>query len=198
MRSILIAVPLAALAAFALARGGPRPSHAGTAVELDVAGLIGASDLALEGRVQGVLGAFEHAGRIDTEYLLSVERTFWGEDLPTRALRLPGGELAGRGMAVPGLPRLVPGEHVVLMLSEELPGGARVPVGLAQGKYCVVTDPTTGRKLALRGQGGLALVSPGATTPHAADGVHVVDYAELLAEIEAAVVTRRAAEARER
>lgn len=193
MRSLFIAVPLVAVAAFALPRGGRQPVHAGTAVELDVAGLVGAADLAFEGRVHAVLGASEHAGRIDTEYLLTVERTFWGEDLPTRTIRLPGGELAGRGMVVPGLPGLALGEHVVLMLSPELPGGARVPVGLAQGKYRVVTEPSTGRKLAVRSQADLELLAPGAASPRAADGAHVVEYAELLAQIEAAVTARRAA-----
>ena len=194
MRSLVFAVPLAALA-LALPGHEPGPVRAGTAVELDVAGLVGAADLAFEARVHAVLGARDHAGRIDTEYLLAVERTFWGEDLPTRTIRLPGGELDGRGMVVPGLPGLAPGEHVVLMLSAELPGGARVPVGLAQGKYRVVADPATGRKLALRGQDGLATIASGAGAACPADGLHVVDYAELLAEIEAAVVRRRAAPA---
>jgi hypothetical protein len=165
---------------------------AGTAVRLSVPDLVERSDLCVEARVTAARAILEPGRRIDTEYTLSVDRTFWGEPEASRAIRLPGGVLPdGRGMLVPGLPGLAVGDDVILFLSKTDPSGARMPIGLAQGRMLVTTD-LRGRKRLVRDQAGLELANPrsGAAVP--ADERTVLEYAATVAEIEAAAASRRA------
>ncbi len=68
-------------------------------------------------------------GLIETEYLMSVDRTLWGADLGMRTVRLPGGVLPdGRGMMIPGMPRIAVGEDVLLFLSRQTSWGMRMPM----------------------------------------------------------------------
>lgn len=78
-----------------------------------------------------------------------------GAQLLVRSL---GGEIGGQGMRVPGAPRLVDGEDVVLFLQEapKEPGVFRV-VGMSQGLYRVVEDGSDDPKL-VSGMAGVALV----------------------------------------
>jgi hypothetical protein len=165
---------------------------AGTAVRLSVPDLVERSDLCVEARVTAARAILEPGRRIDTEYTLSVDRTFWGEPQASRAIRLPGGVLAdGRGMVIPGLPGLAVGDDVILFLSKADTSGARMPIGLAQGRMLVTTD-LRGRKRVVRDQTGLDLADPrsGAAVP--ADGRALLEYAATVAEIEAAVASRHA------
>jgi hypothetical protein len=88
--------------------------------------------------------------------------------------------------------RLVPGEDVLLMLSAPAGDGMRVPVGLAQGKFQILTD-RSGQRTALRDQASLTLLDASTPASKPADGINVMSYAELLAQIEVAVVRKRAA-----
>jgi hypothetical protein len=164
----------------------------GTAVRLGVPDLVQRSDLCLEGRVTAARAILEPGKRIDTEYTISVERTFWGEAQASRAIRLPGGVLPdGRGMAIPGLPSLAVGDDVLLFLSKPDALGMRMPIGLAQGTMKVATD-RAGKKRIVRDSSGLAIAgADGKTRP--ADDAAVLEYAAVLAEIDAAVAARRAA-----
>jgi len=172
----LVALDLA-LALFLSARA----ASAGTALRLDVAGLVQASELVLEGRV---LAAEPHEaeGLLMTEYLVEVERTFKGPHEATRAVRLPGGVRAdGSGLVIPGLPGLAPGEEVLLFLGPESRAGARLPTGLAQGKF-TLERLRDGSKRLLRDSRSLELhdgegLTRGERTRHA--------YVELVAAIEA-------------
>jgi hypothetical protein len=188
------AAVVAALAALpvAVSPGGSRPVEAGTAVRMSTEELVRAADLVLEARVIALHAAASTNGRIDTAYTLAVERTFWGSHEPTRVIRIPGGVLPdGRGMLVPGLAPLALGEDVILMLSPATEGGARMPIGLAQGEFEILTD-RFGRKAAARSNADLALANgrTGALSP--AEGDSIIDYAELVAVIESAAATRRA------
>lgn len=194
MRWILASVSAALLCSFVLlAIGVDRSVQAGTAIRLDIAGLVDNADLALEGRVQRARAVLDPSGkRIDTEYTLVVTRTFLGEASSTRTIKLPGGVLPdGRGMIIPGLPSLEPGEDVILFLSHANASGMRMPVGLAQGKLRVVTDVKGERRL-VREQGDLALVDGATARP--ADASIVLDYAATIARIEAAVAAKHARE----
>lgn len=166
-------------------------SQAGTALKMDLEEVVGASGLVLEGKVLGGHSAESPEGAIYTDWEIAVDRTWWGEDQPTRTVRLPGGVLAtGKGMAVPGMPSLVPGEDVVLMLTEASENGLRVPTGLGQGKYRIVAD-AQGAKHAVRTGEHLTLAtSTGALAGK--DGLTVLDYAELVAKLEAATQAKRA------
>ena len=169
----------------------PAAVRAGTALRMDLEEAFERSDLVLEGRVTGKESHALGGGVVCTDYEISVERTFWGEDQPSRTVRLPGGVLpSGEGMLIPGLPGLVEGEDLVLLLGAPAASGLRMPTGLGQGKYRLVTEPG-GTRLAVRTAEDLVLVSEGrARQVHGRD---VVDYAELVGRIEAAAQTRAAA-----
>jgi len=181
---------LAALALFAfdlsLALYLPeREASAGTALRLDLPDLVHGSELVVEGRVLSQ-HPLEQDGLLLTESLIEVARTFKGADESYRAVRLPGGVRAdGSGLLVPGMPSLAPGEDVLLFLSAEGATGLRMPTGLAQGKLAVQRLPGGAKRLA-GDLSALALVDE--------DGAHaqrggtlVLDYAECVAAIEAAL-----------
>jgi hypothetical protein len=163
------------------------PAWAGTVVRLEIPQLLEGSDLCLEGRVIAARAVLEGRKRIDTEYTVQVSRTFWGEPQAVRVIRIPGGVLPdGRGMTVPGLPRLALGEEAILFLSRADASGMRMPVGLAQGKLRIETD-RDGRKRLISDTEGLVVLSPaGRSAPPA-----VLDYGGTSAEIEKAASRRR-------
>lgn len=150
------------------------------------------SELVVEGRVVEGASGETPEGVIYTDWTIAVERTFWGDDVPARTVRLPGGVLEdGRGMVVPGLPRLGVGEDVVLLLGAASHAGLRVPTGLGQGKYRIVTA-ADGTRTALRHAEHLTLVD-GART-RAVRGIGRLAHGELVARLEAAAQTRAASD----
>ena len=164
-----------------------REATAGTALRLDVAELVHASELVLEGRVLAAAPR-EVEGLLTTEYLLEVERTHKGEHQATRALRIPGGLRAdGSGLLIPGLPTLHAGEEVLLFLGPESRAGARLPTGLAQGKFSV-ERLADGSKRLLRDSRALELFDGEGFERGARARVA---YAELLAAITAASAAER-------
>lgn len=170
--------------------GRPLGVEAGTAVRLDIAELVDSSALIVEARVLSTY-SFEDNGRIETEYLLEVRRTFEGPDEAYRAVRLPGGVLEdGRGMMLAGMPRIAAGEEALLFLTGEGRTGVRMPVGLAQGKLELIRR-ADGRKVLTRDLSGVTLVNPASGVVVQNPGSTVMDYAEVLAEIEAALAKKR-------
>jgi hypothetical protein len=177
----------------------PRDVRAGTAVRMDVAGLVDRAELVVEARVIGSRPLLTAGGRrIETEYTLDVKRTFLGETLSAQSFRLPGGVLpasqGGRGLVIAGMPSLVEGEDVVLFLTVPSSKGLRMPVGLAQGKYRIVRD-AEGRQIATQSLDSLSLVDAHGARAAAAPGALELDA--LVREIEAAVAARREREARQ-
>lgn len=174
----------------AYAAGPIAESLAGTAVEMDLGEVVDSSGLVFEGRVVQGRSAETPQGSIYTDWQIAVDRTWWGEDEPTRTVRLPGGVLAsGKAMMIPGMPSLLPGEDVVLMLTEPSEDGTRVPTGLAQGKYRIVAD-ALGAKHAVRTGEHLTLAT--STGMFAGkDRFAVLDYADLVAQLEAATQAKR-------
>ncbi|MEM8711783.1 MAG: hypothetical protein AAGG01_12590 [Planctomycetota bacterium] len=168
-------------------------SQAGTVLRMDLDETFMRSDLVLEGTVIAGTSGESALGEIYTDWTVRVDRTFWGEDSPEeRVLRLPGGVLAdGRGTMIPGMPRLALGEDVVLFLGEESQDGMRMPVGLSQGKYRIVTA-SDGSRTAVQTGDHVTLIS--ATSTRTIDGLEMLDYADLIARIEAASQARVAQE----
>lgn len=192
MHRIILA--LAALSCIALLVR-PGDVRAGTAVRLDVSGLVDHADLVVEARVIASRTLLVASGRIETEYTLDVKRAFLGDAQLAHTIRLPGGVLpasqGGRGLLIPGMPSLGDGENVVLFLTGAGASGMRMPVGLAQGKYRIVAD-ALGRRFALQSLNALSLVdAQGAPTAAVADSV---EFDVLATQIEAAVQARRARE----
>lgn len=192
----LCAVLVALLVAATQDRG--HHPEASTALRMDLTQLVAGADLVLEGRVVSTLPLIAADGLVHTEIQLQVERTYWGEHLGVRTLRLPGGVLPdGHGTLVPGMPRLAMGQDVVLVLSPETHLGSRVVCGLAQGHYSLLRD-VRGRRLAVRWQADATLdpdAGVGLSVPSGEGAAEVLEYAELVARLERAVATRRAREA---
>jgi hypothetical protein len=158
-----------------------REAGAGTALRLDLPSLVQRSEVIVEARVLAAR-SLEVEGLLLTEHLLEVSRTFKGDDQAYRTLRLPGGVRAdGSGLLVPGVPVLAPGEEAVLFLEPEGRGGMRLLSGLAQGFLGVRRAPDGSKRL-VRDASALGLVGAGAGS----DGRALVDYADLVAAIEAA------------
>lgn len=192
MRTLLVIGGL--LTTCLLMMGIPRPGAgvaAGTAVRMDIPALAMNSGLILEGRILTSLVFGHEEGRVETEFLLEVERTFLGEDLPYRTVRIPGGTLGdGSGMLLAGMPLMMDGEEVLLFLTGEADGGVRMPVGLAQGKFRIVRRPD-GTKLLEREGLGVVLVDQGSGASSEASPVSLWDYADVVAQIEATLASRR-------
>lgn len=189
----LLALCLSLAAVPALA---PMSVDAGVAVRMDLDQLVQRAELVVSGRVLAARAVESPEGRIDTEYELTIDRTFWGEDLGQRTLRMPGGVLpSGRGLMLPGMATLAPGEEVLLLLTDEGKDGLRVPIGLAQGKFRLATTEA-GVRVAVRSQAGLELLredpAPGAPAVQPAPETEVIEYAELAARLETAVARKRA------
>ena len=188
MRSALTILALAGLSLLLLRPLLREPAvRAGTAVRMEVPELVEAADLVLEGRVLSARAVVTESGLVETEYELLVDRTFRGAPHATRTLRLPGGVLEdGSGMVLAGVPHLRPGEDALLFLAAAGSRGVRMPVGLSQGRYRVLTR-LDGSRVAVRDQADLGLVDSSSGRLEEAHGAHVRDYAELVAEIEAAL-----------
>ena len=191
-RVLLVSTGLAAgILVSAFSQDPNEESQAGTALEMDLSEVVDASNLVLEGRVVQGRSSTTEDGTIYTDWDIEVDRTWWGDDEPVRTVRIPGGVLSdGKGMVVPGMPSLAPGEDVVLMLSDESDKGLRIPTGLGQGKYRIVSDGQ-GSKKAIRTGEHMTLASTAGTLA-SGDGLSVLDYAELVAELEAATQRKRA------
>lgn len=157
-----------------------RAAHAGCAVKMDMRELARRADLVFEGRVQDAHALLAPDGLIVTDFLIEVERTHLGEPLAERTVRLPGGVLDdGRGMVVPGMATLRPGESVLLFLARESRTGMRTVMGLSQGKFLVEDGPGGRRQLARPADGA---------HEHSAD--ERFDYARVLAELRAGLALR--------
>jgi hypothetical protein len=169
---------------------------AGTAIKLDTQALVDRSEWVIEGRVLSVRVIVGPSGRPETEYSVSVDVPYWGGPEGLRVFRFPGGVLPdGSGMVVPGLPVLREGEDVILFLTAESRAGWRMPVGLSQAKYRRLRD-AHGRDVVVREHADLKLLDTSTGQVQNAAATERKGYAELRAEIEAAVKLRREREAR--
>jgi hypothetical protein len=187
---------VAAALALGLWRTSAAPIQAGTALRLSLDDLVQRSDVIVEAEVIGATAREDALGRIETELVLSVSRTFLGEPLATRSVRVPGGTLPdGRGLLLAGMPRIEVGETSVLFLSAPSRQGLRLPIGLGQGRLAVVRGPR-GEKLLERDVAGLSIVDPASGAVQPAGAAQTEDYATAIARIEAAVLARRAMDER--
>jgi hypothetical protein len=172
---------------------------AGSALALDMQGLVDRAELVIEGRVVSRRVLADASGRPETEFVVAVDTTHLGSDETLRTFRFPGGTLpgsqGGTGLLVPGLPELTPGEEVLLFLTRESPNGWRMPVGLSQGKYRKVRD-AQGRLRLEREHGELELYDAGTRALRHAAARDSADYQGVRAALERAIAVRRTREAR--
>lgn len=184
---------LAAVAASAFALGVPhfagRPSDAASAVRMDVAETALRAAEILEGQVLEVRSEQGDDGWIRSTVVLDCDRDYLaGGAGAQRELVFPGGTLEdGSGLLIPGLPTFREGEQVLVFLTAEGGGGFRMPVGLAQGKWRLLTD-RDGIRWALRSDVSAAVVEHDAEVQ--LFGSAARPYAEVRAELEAALALR--------
>lgn len=191
---------LGALAALAIVHGRrvTEPLEAGTALRMELEQVVGHADLVVEGRVLDAHPVAGPNGDVFTDYDLRVDRTFLGASAAARTVRLPGGMLpSGRGTIVPGVPPLAVGQDLVLLLTAPSGhAGTRLTVGLTQGRYRLVRDPS-GARYAVRDDATASLVD--AAGRPATVGAHAVhEYADFTARLEAAANAARASRGEER
>jgi hypothetical protein len=192
LRSLRFYAAFAVLAAIAWHFWPASATQAGTAVRLDLQGLVDGAELGLEARVLGLHVELDLRGRPCTRATLAVTRDLIGDARGPFDVRLPGGVLPdGSGLVLPGMPSLLLGEEVVLFLSEESGAGLRVPVGLAQGKFRVERD-AAGQRTLVRDDADLELLDLASSHVSHANLAAVYDYAAFMAEVQAAVAHRHA------
>lgn len=163
---------------------------AGTAIRLSMPDMAYHAGLIVEGRVLSA-EPVEVEGILTTEYLVEVERTFYGADRTYRTFRLPGGVRPdGSGMLLAGMPRVAPGDRSLLFLTDESANGMRMPVGLAQGKLDVVRL-ADGSKRLVRDASDVTLIHPRTGNVTHTQGRSVYDYAQVVAQIETGIARKR-------
>ena len=195
MRLFLPALGLAtAIAVAGVVLDRPGAAHAGTARRMTVENMVDAADVIVQAEVLSARSRVGARGIIETEYVLDVSQTFWGQPLSTRVVRLPGGVLPdGRGLVLSGMPELHKGDEALLFLTRASASGIRMPVGLAQGKFELERQKNGSLQLT-REIVGLALSNPTTGKVEEAPRVQVFDYAAIVAQVRAAASARTARE----
>ena len=91
-------------------------------------------------------------------------------------------------MVIPGMPRLALDEDVILMLEAASKDGLRMPTGLSQGKFRIVTS-AAGERTAVRTGDHVSLIT--ARNTRTFSGLDMIDYADLKSRLEALRQERR-------
>jgi hypothetical protein len=136
--SILLALAIVALAV--------RPTRAIVYVAADFRTLVTEARAILLGRVVALQPEWTEGRRnIETHVSIDVERYMKGSLGPSVVVRLPGGQMGPYLSVMPGAPTFSEGDEVVLLLAG---GGSEVPhiLGLGQGVFRVLSDPSTGAR----------------------------------------------------
>lgn len=138
-------IPRLMLAAFLVWLAAP--SLMGVSMEpLPISVLTRESDLIVHGHVESVSTRRDPAGHVITRVSIGLIEIWRGEVSGARVqVTLAGGILGTTQVIVDGQPEYRPGEEVVLFLKRN-DRGELVSVGLAQGKFEVATEPSTGKK----------------------------------------------------
>jgi hypothetical protein len=162
----------------------PVTAGATSIVHRTVQEMTAGSALVIQGVVTGVRQSQKSTTGLPARKVsIAVERVLKGfASAPTITISIPGGVRNGMVMNIPGMPAFVPGEEVVVFL-ERTPAGW-IPMGLANGKFSIVTDQA-GRRLALRNARELNRVNLNASvTRSAREESDVVTYDDLLRMID--------------
>ena len=115
MRRILLA-PLAFLALLLPLTGSSLHEE-----HLDLEALVAGAERVAELRVLDRVCAVLPDGTIETRYQVALVTGLKGATAAVEELRLPGGEVGGHGLHLPGLPRFETGDRVVMFQSAPTP-----------------------------------------------------------------------------
>lgn len=115
-------------------------------VPLSIPQLAAESDLIVHCKVISITTTLDADRRIVTRVLTEITETWKGQHPASRLqVVLAGGTLGTKQVVVDGQPDYRPGEELVLFLKSNNRKEA-VTVGLAQGRFIVWANPTTGQK----------------------------------------------------
>lgn len=92
-------------------------------------------------------------GSIETRLLVSTVTPMKGVIGMTEEIRIPGGEVAGRGMILPGMPEFSVGERHILFLTEKNEKEWRMPVDFSKGA-ARVSMKANGERVVIQGSHG--------------------------------------------
>ncbi len=179
-------------------------THAMTVVARDFDQLVARADTVFKGTATGKRSEWTGEGstrRIVTYVTFQVEETYKGPPAAEQTLRFLGGMVGNDTMEVPEMPRFEPGQKAVLFVVGN--GKQFCPlVGVAQGRFHVVRDETTGRERILTNDGH-AVVNTGEIGKFDAAGVprlqryaHVDALAMAAEDFRAAILDKVASLAR--
>jgi hypothetical protein len=142
----VIRSPWLAIAALVVAGVTTGPARATTFVAMTERALARAADAVVVGSVTDVETVGDAAGGIHTLVTIHVEAAHKGDVGHEIVLKQPGGELAERGLVIPGSPTFTRGERNLLFLSAARDGTART-TALGMGQYRLTPDGAAERTL---------------------------------------------------
>ena len=114
--------------------------------------LVAGSDLIVEAKILDKRTKLNSNGTIETTYTLSTITPIKGENANIQEITIPGGEVAGQGLIIPGMPELNIGDRNILFLTAASQhNNWRMPVGLKSGALKVqAKSPNTSNMKVLR------------------------------------------------
>jgi hypothetical protein len=120
--------------------------HAIVYVAADFQTLVSEAHTIVLGRIASLDSEWTEGRRgIETLLSIDVERTLKGSAGDSIVVRVPGGQMGPYLSVMPGAPRFVEGEEVVLFLAGAPPEVPHI-LALGQGVFRVVRDPNTGAR----------------------------------------------------
>ena len=123
-------------------------AHATKVAAVGIEEMVAHADRIFVGICQEALGEVDpKLGIVTTRYIFSVSQSIKGATVGSVRFRQYGGRAGKKRSAISGLPSYRPGEEVVLFLKPDSDWGLTSPVGLFQGRYSVVLNAETGRKV---------------------------------------------------
>lgn len=128
-------------------------------------------------------------GEIWTVTSFEITETWKGEPLAQMNVRLLGGRLGGVTSSVPGVPRFLPGEDVVLFLEPGSNGEYSI-VSWMQGTFRVWRDGLTGEETVTQDTAGFDTFDP-VTRRFSAAGIRNLALQELKKRVSAALRPKR-------
>ena len=144
-------LPIAILAALVL--GAFTRVHASTTTADDLSHLCQNAEQICEVEVLAKETVRLDDGSVETRYTFASILPMKGSMGSTQVVRIPGGAVAGRGLAIPGMPSFEVGERHILFLSAEGQNQWRMPVGLDAGAFEVRPGRTANQARVMSGAG---------------------------------------------
>ncbi|MFT7516835.1 MAG: hypothetical protein ACI84O_000620 [Myxococcota bacterium] len=133
----MLKITLPVLLVSALLAGIPSYLSASSSSGVEATGfdaLVAGSERIVEAKILDKRTKLNADGTIETTYTLATLVPIKGENANIQEITIPGGEVAGRGLIIPGMPDLQVGDRNILFLSAASEQHAwRMPVGLKAG-----------------------------------------------------------------